>query len=104
MFSWGEQCRQGFRLKDGTYVSNQSAREVSFLDLGFDITHLSAGLRVLSFVKRNGNAFIIGTNESQDGTRVRGKQSKHAQVNIKSTLLQWFSSNLSCVIYRVCGE
>lgn len=74
MFSWGEQCRQGFRLKDGTYVSNQSAREVSFLDLGFDITHLSAGLRVLSFVKRNGNAFIIGTNESQDGTRVRGKQ------------------------------
>lgn len=74
MFSWGEQCRRGFRLKDGKYVSSHSGDGVLFLDLGFTFTHLSAGLRALSFVKSNGNAFIIRVHESKDGTRVRGKQ------------------------------
>lgn len=76
MFSWGEQCRRGFRLKDGKYVSSHSGDGVLFLDLGFTFTHLSAGLRALSFVKSNGNAFIIRVHESKDGTRVRGKQSE----------------------------
>eukprot|EP00064_Thunnus_orientalis_P005097 superscaffoldBa00000487_g5110 len=53
MFSWGEDSQGGFRLKDGSGA---------------------AGHSVLAFVKRNGNAFIIRTNESNDGRRVRGKQ------------------------------
>ncbi|XP_033824433.1 probable E3 ubiquitin-protein ligase HERC3 isoform X2 [Periophthalmus magnuspinnatus] len=74
MFSWGEQCAHGFRLKDGTYTAKTNKNGVCYLDLGFHITHLSEGLRVLAFVKPNGNAFIIRTNENKDGTRARGKQ------------------------------
>ncbi|KAM6926748.1 putative E3 ubiquitin-protein ligase HERC4 [Lycodopsis pacificus] len=72
MFSWGENCQQGFRLKD---VSNISAGNgVHLLNLGFDITDLSAGHSVLAFIKNNADAAIICTKESKDGGRVRGKQ------------------------------
>ncbi|XP_044213219.1 probable E3 ubiquitin-protein ligase HERC4 [Thunnus albacares] len=62
MFSWGEDSQEGFRLKDGPDAA------------GVHITDLSAGDSVLAFVKRNGTAFIIRINESNDGRRVRGKQ------------------------------
>ncbi|XP_044213215.1 probable E3 ubiquitin-protein ligase HERC4 isoform X1 [Thunnus albacares] len=71
MFSWGEDSQGGFRLKDGSGAAGDG---VHFLKLSFHITDLSAGHSVLAFVKRNGNAFIIRTNESNDGRRVRGKQ------------------------------
>ncbi|KAK7891978.1 hypothetical protein WMY93_023941 [Mugilogobius chulae] len=74
MFSWGEECRRGFRLKDGTYEAKENENEVCYLDLGYHITHLSEGLHVLAFVKTNGNAFIIRTNDDRNGTRTRGKQ------------------------------
>ncbi|XP_026222369.1 probable E3 ubiquitin-protein ligase HERC4 [Anabas testudineus] len=71
MFSWGENCQQGFRLRDGSNVS--TADGVHFLNLGYHIRDLSAGHSVLAFVKTNGEAFIIHTNE-HDGRRARGKQ------------------------------
>ena len=74
MFSWGEDSQGGFRLKDGSGAAGDG---VHFLKLSFHITDLSAGHSVLAFVKRNGNAFIIRTNESNDGRRVRGKQSEY---------------------------
>ncbi|KAM7396240.1 hypothetical protein PAMP_019297 [Pampus punctatissimus] len=77
MFSWGEDSQGGFRLKDGSGTAGDG---VNFLNLGFDITDLSAGHSVLAFIKRDGNAFIIRTNESNDGRRVRGKQSEHLSV------------------------
>ncbi|KAL6107277.1 uncharacterized protein ACO6RY_10950 [Pungitius sinensis] len=72
MLSWGENCQQGFRLRDGSDVS--AGDGVHLLNLGFDITDLSAGHSVLAFIKSNGAAAIIRTTESQDGRRVRGKQ------------------------------
>ncbi|XP_077938590.1 putative E3 ubiquitin-protein ligase HERC4 isoform X1 [Gasterosteus aculeatus] len=72
MLSWGENCQQGFRLRDGSNVS--AGDGVHLLNLGFDITDLSAGHSVLAFIKSNGDAAIIRTTESQDGRRVRGKQ------------------------------
>ncbi|XP_075962648.1 putative E3 ubiquitin-protein ligase HERC4 [Anarhichas minor] len=72
MFSWGENCQQGFRLKDGSNIS--AGDGVHLLNLGFDITDLSAGHSVLAFIKNNADAAIICTKESKDGGRVRGKQ------------------------------
>ncbi|XP_028441208.1 probable E3 ubiquitin-protein ligase HERC3 isoform X1 [Perca flavescens] len=72
MFSWGEDCEQGFRLRDGSTTSTGDG--VHLLNLSFGITDVSAGHNVLAFVKSNGDAAIIRTNESTDGIRVRGKQ------------------------------
>ncbi|KAK9517170.1 hypothetical protein VZT92_025058 [Zoarces viviparus] len=72
MFSWGENCQHGFRLKHGSNIS--AGDGVHLLNLGFDITDLSAGHTVLAFIKNNADAAIICTKESQDGGRVRGKQ------------------------------
>nr|XP_046250580.1 probable E3 ubiquitin-protein ligase HERC4 [Scatophagus argus] len=74
MFSWGEDAQRGFRLKDGSLLDCTADGGVHRLDLGYHVTHLSAAHSVLAFVKTNGNAFIIRTNEREDGTRVRGKQ------------------------------
>ncbi|XP_042351684.1 probable E3 ubiquitin-protein ligase HERC3 isoform X2 [Plectropomus leopardus] len=72
MFSWGEDSQQGFRLKDGSNTSTGDG--VNFLKLGHHIRDLSAGHRVLAFISSKGEAFIIRTNESKDGSRVRGKR------------------------------
>ncbi|KAM9351918.1 putative E3 ubiquitin-protein ligase HERC3 [Symphorus nematophorus] len=72
MFSWGEDCQQGFRLKDGSNISTTDG--VHFLNFGFHITDLSAGHKALAFVKSSGEVFIIRINESKDGRRARGKQ------------------------------
>ncbi|KAM8891599.1 LOW QUALITY PROTEIN: putative E3 ubiquitin-protein ligase HERC3 [Spinachia spinachia] len=72
MLSWGENCQQGFRQRDGWSVS--AGDGVHLLNLGFDITDLSADHSVLAFIKSNGDAAIIRTTESQDGERHRGKQ------------------------------
>ncbi|XP_070686886.1 probable E3 ubiquitin-protein ligase HERC4 [Pempheris klunzingeri] len=72
MFSWGEDCQKGFRLRDGANVP--SAAGVHRLDLGYHIRDLSQGHRVLAFVKTNGDLFIIHINESKDGGRARGRQ------------------------------
>lgn len=79
MFSWGEDCRRGFWIKDPDSggVDGAAAEKVHFLNLSYNIKDLSAGHNVLAFVKTNENAFIIRTNESRDGRRVRGKQSKN---------------------------
>ncbi|XP_034735089.1 probable E3 ubiquitin-protein ligase HERC4 [Etheostoma cragini] len=69
MFSWGEDCEQGFWLRDGS-----TGDRVTFLNLSFNITDVSAGRSVLAFIKSSGDAFIIRTNESTDGKRVRGKK------------------------------
>ncbi|XP_068567720.1 probable E3 ubiquitin-protein ligase HERC3 [Cebidichthys violaceus] len=72
MFSWGENCQQGFRLRDGSNISTGVG--VHLLNLRFDITDLSAGHSVLAFIKSNADAAIIRTKDSKDGERVRGKQ------------------------------
>ncbi|XP_018517718.1 probable E3 ubiquitin-protein ligase HERC3 [Lates calcarifer] len=74
MFSWGEHGQRGFWLKDGSNIQSETEDGVHYLNLSYHIRHLSAGHSVLAFVKTNGNAFIIRTNESKDGRRVRGKQ------------------------------
>ncbi|XP_071362163.1 probable E3 ubiquitin-protein ligase HERC3 [Trachinotus anak] len=72
MFTWGEDCRRGFWVKDGSGIDCTPEGGVPFLNL--HIRDLSAGRNVLAFVKTNGNSFIIRTNESVDGRRLRGKQ------------------------------
>ncbi|XP_042079391.1 probable E3 ubiquitin-protein ligase HERC3, partial [Haplochromis burtoni] len=72
MFSWGEDWQQGFRLKRPSNIS--PADGVCSLNLSFQVTDLSAGHRLLAFIKRNGDVYIIHTVESQDEGRVRGKQ------------------------------
>ncbi|KAG7523241.1 putative E3 ubiquitin-protein ligase HERC4 [Solea senegalensis] len=74
MFSWGEHSGTGFRLQDSHVVHTAAEAEVHSLNLGYHVSDLSAGRGVLAFVKTNGNAFIIRTNEGKDGKRVRGKQ------------------------------
>lgn len=75
MFSWGEDWQQGFRLKRPSNIS--PADGVRSLNLSFQVTDLSAGHRLLAFIKRNGDVYIIHTVESQDEGRVRGKQSEY---------------------------
>ncbi|KAF7225086.1 putative E3 ubiquitin-protein ligase HERC3 [Nothobranchius furzeri] len=72
MFSWGEDYRSSFRLKKGSGV--QSSGGVQLLDLSFQVQVLSVGLNVLGFVKPTGEAFIIRTNQSEEGRRTNGKQ------------------------------
>ncbi|XP_054475896.1 probable E3 ubiquitin-protein ligase HERC4 isoform X2 [Anoplopoma fimbria] len=76
MFAWGEDGHRGFRLQDGAYSDGRPAADagVGRLNLGYNIADLSAGRSALAFVKTNGNAFVIRTNEREDGTRVKGKQ------------------------------
>ncbi|KAK2841856.1 hypothetical protein Q5P01_012056 [Channa striata] len=74
MFSWGEDCQRGFWFKDGSGCDSAADAGVHHLNLGYSIRSLSAGRCVLAFVKTNGNSFIIRTQESKDGRRVRGKQ------------------------------
>ncbi|XP_073327616.1 probable E3 ubiquitin-protein ligase HERC4 [Pagrus major] len=69
MFSWGEDCQQGFRSK-----VSPTGDVVHFLNLSFHITDLSAGHSAIAFVKSNGEASIIRMDESEDGRRARGKQ------------------------------
>lgn len=76
MFSWGEDSQRGFKLKGGLFADSKADDGVGFLDLGCHVVDLSAGRDVLAFVKSNGNASIIRTNVSNDGRRVRGKQSE----------------------------
>lgn len=89
MFSWGEDSQRGFRLKHGALTDSHrhdgddddddgedDGGGVQYADLGYHIRDLSAGHSVLAFCKSNGNSFIIRTNESKDGRRVRGKQSE----------------------------
>ncbi|XP_029290713.1 probable E3 ubiquitin-protein ligase HERC4 isoform X2 [Cottoperca gobio] len=74
MFSWGEDSQRGFRLKHGSCINSPATADGRHVNLGYHVTDLSAAHNVLAFVKSNGNSFIIRTNESKDGTRVRGKQ------------------------------
>ncbi|XP_060933111.1 probable E3 ubiquitin-protein ligase HERC4 isoform X2 [Limanda limanda] len=73
MFSWGEDCHQLFWSKHSPVDGSAEARVHQF-NPGYVIRGLSAGHSVLSFIKTNGNAFIIRTHENKDGRRVRGKQ------------------------------
>ncbi|XP_071401090.1 probable E3 ubiquitin-protein ligase HERC3 [Centroberyx affinis] len=75
MFSWGEDSCHGFRLKtvDGSDVA-RTENYINFFDLRFQITDLSAGDSVVAYIRSDGNVFIIRTQESQDGSRVSGKQ------------------------------
>ncbi|MED6263774.1 hypothetical protein CHARACLAT_008019 [Characodon lateralis] len=70
MFSWGEDHRQSFRRKKGSSVPTSDG--VQLLNLSFHVRDLSAALNVLAFIKDNGEASIIRTQESGDGRR--GKQ------------------------------
>ncbi|XP_053282794.1 probable E3 ubiquitin-protein ligase HERC3 isoform X1 [Pleuronectes platessa] len=73
MFSWGEDCHQVFWSKHPPVDGSAEARVHQF-NPGYLIRGLSAGHSVLSFIKTNGDAFIIRTHENKDGRRVRGKQ------------------------------
>lgn len=64
MLTWGEDCQQGFRLKNAP-----TGDVVRILKLSFHISHLSAGHSVLAFTKDTGDAFIIRSTEREDGTR-----------------------------------
>lgn len=78
MFSWGEDCQRGFYVKDGSGTDSTTTDDgVHYLNISHHIADLSAGRNVLAFVKSNGNAFIIRTNESKDGRRARGRQSEY---------------------------
>ncbi|KAK7912553.1 hypothetical protein WMY93_012764 [Mugilogobius chulae] len=79
MFAFGEQSARGFKLKGGTYASH-TGDEGCFLDLSSSspVTDLCVGPRLLSFVNRDGNAFIIRLNPGKDGAWVRGRQ-KHVE-------------------------
>ncbi|XP_043982008.1 probable E3 ubiquitin-protein ligase HERC4 isoform X1 [Gambusia affinis] len=70
MFSWGEDSQRGFCLK-GDPITDEG---VHYLYFGHNVTDLSAGRSALAFLKSNGNAFILRTDESKDGNRVRRKQ------------------------------
>lgn len=73
MFSWGEDSQRGFCLK-GDPITDEG---VHYLNFGHNVTDLSAGRSALAFLKSNGNAFILRTDESKDGNRVRRKQSEY---------------------------
>ena len=75
MYSWGEDCHQVFWSKHSP-VDRSAEDRVHQFNLSYLIRDLSAGHSVLSFIKTNGNAFIIRTNETKDGRRARGKQSE----------------------------
>lgn len=78
MFSWGEDCQRGFYVKDGSGTDSTTTDDgVHYLNISHHIADLSAGRNVLAFVKSNGNAFIIRTNENEDGRRARGRQSEY---------------------------
>ncbi|XP_070764278.1 probable E3 ubiquitin-protein ligase HERC4 [Enoplosus armatus] len=72
MFSWGEDCQRGFRVRGGS--GGSAGRGVHFLNLSFHVADLSAGRGALAFVKRSGDASVIRTEEGEDGRRARGKQ------------------------------
>ncbi|XP_041853876.1 probable E3 ubiquitin-protein ligase HERC4 [Melanotaenia boesemani] len=78
MFSWGEDCLRGFWLKgDGNRSATKNTSSdagVHHVNISYRIIDLSASHNVLAFLKSNGNAFIVPTNEGKDGVRVRGKQ------------------------------
>ncbi|KAF7654590.1 hypothetical protein LDENG_00067360 [Lucifuga dentata] len=76
MFSWGEDSRDNFGLTSTveSNVCGTTDDTIHVLKLGFHIKDLSAGHSVFTFIKSNGNSFIIRTNESQDGRRVKGRQ------------------------------
>ncbi|XP_039989978.1 probable E3 ubiquitin-protein ligase HERC3 isoform X2 [Xiphias gladius] len=73
MFSWGENCQRGFCLKGGSNIDSTTEDGIHYLNVSYQIRDLSAGYSVLAFVKSKGEAFIVRTNESKDGRRVRGK-------------------------------
>uniref|UniRef100_A0A3P8SEP8 HECT domain-containing protein n=1 Tax=Amphiprion percula TaxID=161767 RepID=A0A3P8SEP8_AMPPE len=72
MFCWGEDSQRGFWLQQRPEARSEAA--VQHLEVRYRVSDLSAASSVLSFVKSNGNAFIMRTAESRDGRRVRGKQ------------------------------
>ncbi|XP_023155082.1 probable E3 ubiquitin-protein ligase HERC4 [Amphiprion ocellaris] len=72
MFCWGEDSQQGFWLQQRPEARSEAA--VQHLEVRYRVSDLSAASSVLSFVKSNGNAFIMRTAESRDGRRVREKQ------------------------------
>ncbi|XP_029379415.1 probable E3 ubiquitin-protein ligase HERC3 [Echeneis naucrates] len=74
MFSWGENCQQGFWTRDRPGPEPGPGDGVHFVNVSDQIRGLSAGHSVLVFVQTNGKVFIIRTNEAKDGRRVRGKQ------------------------------
>ncbi|XP_062246810.1 probable E3 ubiquitin-protein ligase HERC4 isoform X2 [Platichthys flesus] len=73
MFSWGEDCHRVFWSKQPPVDGSTEARVHQF-NPGYLIRGLSAGHSVLSFIKTNGDAFIIRTHENKEGRRLRGKQ------------------------------
>ncbi|XP_062245637.1 probable E3 ubiquitin-protein ligase HERC3 [Platichthys flesus] len=73
MFSWGEDCHRVFWSKRPPVDGSTEARVHQF-NPGYLIRGLSAGHSVLSFIKTNGDAFIIRTHENKEGRRLRGKQ------------------------------
>ncbi|XP_024138388.1 probable E3 ubiquitin-protein ligase HERC4 [Oryzias melastigma] len=73
MFSWGEDFQQGFRLKKGS-AGPPAADGVQSLQLSFHVADLCVGLRVLAFIKDNGEASIIRVSQNASGRREKGKQ------------------------------
>lgn len=72
MFSWGEDReRVSVLLAGGLNIVTQDG--VDSLQLGYHIKDLSAGHRLLTAVKSNGEAFITRTQRGGGG----GEQSEH---------------------------
>ncbi|CDQ87213.1 unnamed protein product [Oncorhynchus mykiss] len=74
MFSWGENTRDGFGLvKSNDLVKANTDGCVNFIHLKSPVTHLSAGNKVVAFIRNNGKVSLARMQDDKDGRRITGK-------------------------------
>ncbi|XP_036789588.1 probable E3 ubiquitin-protein ligase HERC3 isoform X2 [Oncorhynchus mykiss] len=75
MFSWGENTRDGFGLvKSNDLVKANTDGCVNFIHLKSPVTHLSAGNKVVAFIRNNGKQVSLAQmQDDKDGRRITGK-------------------------------
>ncbi|KAM9399961.1 E3 ISG15--protein ligase HERC5-like isoform 2-T2 [Salvelinus alpinus] len=75
MFSWGENTRDGFGLvKSNGLVKANTDGCVNFIHMKSPITHLSAGNKVVAFIRNNGKQVSVARmQDDKDGRRITGK-------------------------------
>ncbi|XP_036810126.1 probable E3 ubiquitin-protein ligase HERC3 isoform X2 [Oncorhynchus mykiss] len=75
MFSWGENTRDGFGLvKSNDLVKANTDGCVNFIHLKSPVTHLSAGNKVVAFIRNNGKQVSLARmQDDKDGRRITGK-------------------------------
>nr|XP_046197378.1 E3 ISG15--protein ligase HERC5-like isoform X2 [Oncorhynchus gorbuscha] len=75
MFSWGENTRDGFGLvKSKDLVKANTDGCVNFIHLKSPVTRLSAGNKVVAFIRNNGKQVSLARmQDDKDGRRITGK-------------------------------